>query len=138
MDIPFAEDVNFWKSSSTSPDAWIAKAAKQIRTLGGRVTGEGFGSDGSRAAYMLQFEIESDIFRMTWPVLPSKTNDVRAARIQAATALYHFVKMTCLAAVTMGPRTAFFAFLMLPDGRTAAQLGTPELAARWPKLLQGG
>lgn len=34
-------------------------------------------------------------------------------------------------------RVDFFQYLLLPDGRTAAQAAAPELTSLWPKLLTG-
>ncbi len=36
----FADEINYWKTSSTSPDNWIEKAKKQIIALGGVILGE--------------------------------------------------------------------------------------------------
>ena len=132
-----AEDVNYWKTSKTSPDTWMDRAKKQIATLGGTVLAEGFGSEPitGRAAFMLAFEIGGDGFKIVWPVLPSKAGDDRAARIQAATMLYRDVKAKCVSATVLGTRAAFFSFLMLPDGRTAAEVAVPELVQAFPSLL---
>lgn len=137
MKLPYADELNYWKTSTSSPDTWIKKARLQIEGLGGIVTGEAFGRDREgRAAYMLSFEIGADRFRIVWPVLPTKKpRDEYAARVQAATMLYHHVKALCLSAVVLGPRTAFFAYMVLPDGRLAAEVATPELADVLPPLL---
>jgi len=37
-----------------------------------------------------------------------------------------------------GAHAAFFQYLALPDGRTAAQLAAPELSAAYPRMLTGG
>jgi len=59
-----------------------------------------------------------------------------SARIQAATMLYHDVKARCVSAKVIGKRTAFFSYLMLPDGRSAATVATPELAIQLPEMFQ--
>lgn len=84
---------------------------------------------------MLEFEFGKDRFRAVWPVLPSKTKNERAARIQAATMLYHDVKAKCVAAKVHGVRAAFFQYAVLPDGRTAAQVAMPDLVNLYPKML---
>lgn len=87
---------------------------------------------------MLGFEIEDDRYKVIWPVLPSKSGNEQAARRQAATMLYHDIKAKCLTAKVMGARSAFFSYLMLPDGRVAAQLADPDLRAEaFPPLLTG-
>lgn len=133
---PNAEDVNFWQTGRSSPDVWIERSKKQIEELGGKVIAEGFGSDGEgRAAFMLGLKINGDSFKIVWPVLPSKTGKHQAARTQAATMLYHYVKSTCLYAVVVGARAAFFSHLMLPDGRMASQVASDDLAFTVPKML---
>jgi hypothetical protein len=76
---------------------------------------------------MIEFELQGERFRIAWPVLPSKKGDERAAKVQAATMLYHDVKGRSLSAQVLGARVAFFAFLLLPGNRTAAQAALPEL-----------
>ncbi len=135
----YAEDVNYWKTGQSSPDTWIDNAKKEITTAGGKVLQEAYGSDDTgRAAYMLQFSFGDETFRAVWPVLKSKTGNVKAARIQAATMLYHDIKAKAVSAKVHGAKAAFFQYLMLPDGRTAAQIATPEIAMMYPRLLTSG
>lgn len=132
----YAEDVNFWKTGKSAPDHWIDLTKKQVVALGGKVTAEGFGSDGEgRAAFMLGFSMAGDNFKIVWPVLPSVRADEKSARIQAATMLYHYVKSICLYALVVGTRTAFFSHLMLDDGRVASQVASDQLAASVPHML---
>jgi len=136
----YAEDVNYWQTerTPTSAEKWIDKTKAEIKAAGGRVLNEAFGSADGRAAYMLEFTFGGDRFRAVWPVLPSKTKNERSARIQAATMLYHDVKAKCVSAKVHGPRAAFFQYALLPDGRTLAQLATPELVNLYPKMLATG
>lgn len=134
----YAEDLNFWRTSRASPDTWLARARTQIQNLGGQIEGEAFGAGLDKAAYMLAFSVNGDKFNIVWPVMQPKKGEVSAARIQAATMLYHYVKSVCLYATVVGARTAFFPHLVLGDGRTAAQLATPELIRGIPKMLKGG
>ena len=98
---------------------------------------EGFGGEPTtgRSAYMMAFEIEGDKFKVIWPVLPSKRGNESAARRQATTMLYHDIKTKCLSAVVLGARAAFFSYLLLPDGRTAAEASLPELTEGIPDLF---
>jgi hypothetical protein len=138
MELPYAEDVNYWKSGTSSPDAWIERAKRQVESLGGKILMEAFGKDASeRSAYMLAFEIEGERFKVVWPVLPSKSRNEKAARIQAATMLYHDIKARCLTAVVMGTRSAFFSYLLLPDGRMATQADDDELTGLFSVRLLG-
>jgi hypothetical protein len=125
----YAEDINYWKTGRSAPDAWLKKAKAQIVKLGGTVLAEGFGNDvgSGQAAYMLGFEIEGQRFKVLWPVLPSRSGEERSARIQAATLLYHDVKARCISATVLGARVAFFNYLVLPNGRTAAEMTGPHL-----------
>lgn len=142
MKTPYAEEVNYWRTGQTSADTWMDNAAKEIRTAGGKLIGQAYGSEAAtgRAAYMIEFEFSGERFRIVWPVLPTKTKNAaseKAARIQAATMLYHDVKARCVSAKVLGSRAAFFSYLMLPDGRTAAQAAAPEVSALFPLLLAG-
>jgi len=135
-DIVYAEDVNYWRTGKSSPDTWMTRAAREIERAGGSITAEAFGRDGSgRAAYMMAFQFSEDRFKVIWPVLPTKGKDERAARIQAATMLYHDVKARCVSAKVLGTRTAFFSYMELEDGRVANMIATPELTRILPRLL---
>lgn len=135
----YAEDVNYWKTGTSAPDAWIDKTKAEIKAAGGKVLKEAFGSDDQgRSAYMLEWTFGADSFRAVWPVLPSKTKADRAARIQAATMLYHDVKAKCVSAKVHGVRAAFFQYAVLTDGRTAAQAAEPDLLRLYPKMLTTG
>lgn len=136
----YADDINYWKTSQVAPDAWIDKAKAEIKVAGGKVLSEAFGSDGSgRAAFMVEFTFGDERYKAVWPVLqPRSQKDIRAARVQAATMMYHDIKAKCVAAKVLGVRAAFLPFLTLPDGRTAGQASTPDLMERFPKLLIAG
>jgi hypothetical protein len=134
----FAEDVkSYWKTSNSSPDTWMKRAAKEIEKAGGKVVGEAFGAEAStgRSAYMLSFRIGADHFKVVWPVLPSRSGNTGAARRQAATMLYHDVKARAVSSRVLGGRAAFFSYLVLPDGRVANQAAVPELLSAIPRLL---
>jgi hypothetical protein len=137
MTLPYAEDVNYFKTSQSPADSWVDKTVALIRGMGGEVLAEAFGNSNGRAAYMIDFRIGQDRYRIVWPVLPvrAKGNE-RAARVQAATMMYHDVKAKCLTASVMGTRAAFFNYVLLPDGRNVTQLSTPELLKASPDFLQ--
>lgn len=135
----YAEDLNYWKTGQASPDAWISKAKAEVQGAGGAVQSEVFGADATgRAMFALEFDLAGDRYRACWPVLPCRAPSAaneRAARVQAATMLYHDIKARAVAARVLGARAAFLTFLLLADGRTAADASTPELADRMPRLL---
>lgn len=137
MELPFAEDIgHYWKTSTISPSQWIVQARKLIESLNGTVLAEGFGSTEGASAYMIAFKINEESFKVVWPVLPSKTGNIMAARRQAATLLYHDLKAKSMAASVLGPKVAFFSYLMLADGRTTSELATPELSRVFPLQLK--
>lgn len=139
MELPYAEDLgHYWKTGSSSPDTWLEMAKKLIREINGEITAEGFGSIGTQAAYMLAFRIGADKFKVVFPVLYSKAGNTIAAKRQAATMLYHDIKAKCMVANVLGIKAAFFNYLMLPDGRTASELATPELSGAFPPQLKEG
>jgi hypothetical protein len=132
-----AESVNYWKTSRTSSDTWIEKTKRQIEKLGGQVLMEGFSRESvtNRAAFVLAFVIGEDRFKVVWPVLPSKSGNEKAAKVQAATMLYHDVKAKCVSSAVLGARGAFFSFLMLPSGQTAMEMSTPDLVQAIPEMF---
>ena len=139
MELPFAEDLgHYWKTGSSSPDTWLEMAKKLIREVNGEITAEGFGSIGTQAAYTLAFRIDEDKFKVVFPVLYSRVGNTIAAKRQAATMLYHDIKAKCMVASVLGVKAAFFTYLTLPDGRTASELATPELAWAFPLQLKQG
>lgn len=135
----YAESVNYWKTGKSSPDTWLEKAKLEIKRVGGVILGSAIVSDEvlNKHAFMLAFRLSDDQFKMMWPVLKSKTDNVKAARIQAATALYHEVKASCVKVRFLGSRSAFFAYLMLGDGRVAHEMGGAELMEILPQMLIG-
>ncbi len=137
-ELPFAEDTNYWKTGQSSPDTWTDKAIAQIEHLGGEVLTYAFGHDHARGrqGFMLEFAIDGEVFKIVWPVLPTRGKDNRSARRQSATLLYHDVKARCISAAILGKRAAFFSYLVLPDGRTAAEVATPALADAAPEMFR--
>ena len=127
-ELPYGEDINYWQTSRSSSDSWIEKTSKQLQKLNGSILAEAFGKDASgNSAFMLAFEIGGDEFKVVWPILPSKTDNNHASKIQAATMLYHDIKARCISATVLGVRTAFFSYLLLPNGRTTTEFETEEL-----------
>lgn len=137
-ELPYADEIRYWKTGQSSPDTWIEKTIGVVKEMGAVNIAEAFGSSRGRAAFCLSFEICSEKFRVIWPVLPTRrTDDERAARVQAATLLYHDCKAKAIAASVLGPRTAFFNALQLPDGRTLSEVATPLLQECVPPALLG-
>lgn len=133
----YAEDINYWQTSRTSADEWILKTCKLIESFGGEIVTEAFGKQGNNSAFVIHFRILEHNYKIAWPVLESKTGNERAARIQAATLIYHDVKAKCLTAKVLGVRAAFFNYLMLSNGQPAYILQAEEIADSFQKLLNG-
>jgi hypothetical protein len=133
----YAEDVNYWKTGRSSADTWLEKAKDIIRSVDGEVLASGsFTEDAvGRAGFVLTFSLDGEYFTIKWPVLESKTGNLTAARIQAATALYHEVKSACVKLKFIGSRSAFFAYLQLPDGRMVSEARSDELSALLPSAV---
>ena len=123
----WAEDLPYWKTSQSTPDTWHDRTVFMIEKAGGLITASGYGSQGEQSAYMITFRLDGEQFRIIWPVMPSKTGNVKAAKVQAATMMHHDVKARLVSAQVLGARAAFFNWLMLPDGRTATSVGLAEL-----------
>ena len=125
--LPYAEDMNYWKSGKSSPDTFLSWTEDEIEKRNGVVTLIAKGKHNGRSAYCMDFSIGNDKFKAIWPVLPTKGKDTKAADRQAATMLYHDVKTRCLKVAIFGARYAFFDMLLLEDERTAGQLANNEI-----------
>jgi hypothetical protein len=132
----YADELPYWKTSTSDPGTWIDRAAIEIERAGGEVIGRACGKlPSGRVAFVLQFKLEEDVFRVVWPVLtPRHEKDLAAARRQAATALFYDVKARCISSRFMGARAAFCAFMLLPDGRSVGDLALNQLA-ELPEIL---
>lgn len=138
--LPYAEDVNYWQTGKSSPDTWIDNAQKEIKAIGGKINSWAFGSESAtgRSAYMMQFEISGEQFKLVFPVLQTRTGKNEAsARIQAATMLYHDVKAKCMIARIFGARSAFFSYLLLGDGTPVQTVSNSDLQELLPAMFSG-
>lgn len=134
-ELPMAHKMPYWGTGRSSPDVWIERTKDVIRKLGGANIQEAFGAADGRAAFMLRFEVGGETFKIVWPVLKVRhPKDEPAARVQAATLLYHDCKARAVSAAVLGTRTMFFHALELPGGKTVSEIATPELAHAMPKL----
>lgn len=122
----------YWKTGTSSPESWMAKAKAEVEQAGGVCDGEAFASASGTAAYILVVSFGVDAFRIAWPVI--ECDEEGAARRQAATMLYHDVKARCVAKRVVGARAAFLAHLVLPDGRRACEATVPQLLGLMPDV----
>lgn len=144
MTLVHAEDINYWKSSSSSADTWIEKAIREIKAIGGVVLAAASVQADNRNGFMIRFSLNKDDFVIEIAALPCRKpteDNQRAARVQAATILYHDVKHKCVMAKIKGARQAFAEHWLLPSGETVARAmeqGAGYLASNMPMLLGAG
>ena len=62
MDLPFADEVNYWKTGRSSPDVWIGKTVELLKKLGATGIAEAFGARDGKAAFILAFAIDIAIW----------------------------------------------------------------------------
>lgn len=144
--MPYAEDVNYWKTGQTAAETWLDKAKEAIRDVGGLVTGSAQMETADGAVFALLFTLAGQHYRINWPVLTlrpatrrtdaQRRTDERAAKIQAATFLYHDVKAKCMIVKIMGGAAAFAQYALLPDGTTVAEMGFTGRGVNIPLALQ--
>lgn len=131
----YAHEINYWRTGKSSPDVWIERTKSVLSCLGAQGIAEAFGSANGRGAFFLSFTIAGESFRVVWPVMPTRDpSEESAARIQAATLLYHDCKAKAISAAVLGTRTVFFSALQLPDGRTMGELSGSQLLESIPDL----
>lgn len=129
----YAEDIgHYWKTSQKSPDGWIEAAKELLSGIGANLLFDAYGNIQGEAAYIIAFELDGHKYKISWPVLESKTGNERAAKRQAATMLFHDIKNRCVSAKALGARGAFFGYLLLDTGKTAMEYSTPELSNLLP------
>lgn len=126
--IVYAQDVNYWRTGTTSPDKWIEKTKTEIKNVGGTIDGEAYMERDGKRAYTLLFTMDGDPYRVTWPVLPLKPNnrrtpaelraDDQAAKIQATTFMFNDIKAKCMIVKVFGPQSTFLQYRVMPDGST--------------------
>jgi hypothetical protein len=132
----YADDISYWKTSKNSADHWMAKTKKMIIEHGGIVISDLCGTINGRTAFMINFELENDHYRITFPCLPTRHGEELPAKIQAATLIYHEVKSRIMASLVLGNRSAFFQYLMLPSGRTASEEVDPQRTLEALRIIQ--
>lgn len=134
-ELPYAEDLNYWKTSKRQPVTWLQKAEDLIEDLGGEVKMRAKGKQDGREAYFFSFSFGPQDFEIVWPVLPTRGDAKKAARRQAATMIFRDCKARVVRFKIHGPRIAFFEYWVLPNGRTAGQAQAEELVEHTPKPL---
>ena len=137
-ELPYAENINYWRTTKSSSDKVMDNVEMLLSKLDGIVHVRAFGKEGNREAFLLEFTLDGQRYRIVWPVLPTKTftSSVRcAARVQAAVMIYHDVKAKLVSALVQGTRRAFFNYLLLPNGIVASDIASQDLLKEIPQLL---
>jgi hypothetical protein len=137
MNLPKAEDINYWKTGKSSAESWLDKTQAMIEKHDGRVVRRLQGVADGLSAILFVFELDGEQFKIVWPVLETRAGDVDtpAARRQAATFVYHDVKARLLSRQVWGARKAFMAYL-LPEGstRNLMEMGDEDVSHLLPDL----
>jgi hypothetical protein len=129
LDLPFGDDLPYWKTSKSPADSWVEKTIELLRKLGATEISEAFASSGGVSSFVIVFRAAGELFRVVWPVLRvRKPEDEKAARVQAATLMYHDCKAKAVAAKALGFRTAFIGQLVLPNNCTVQESAQPMIA----------
>ena len=135
------ENLPYWKTSNSSPDTWMDRTIKLILDFDGELINQAQGMDykSGMAAFQIIFKLQCDSLKIVFPVLePKKQSDMKSAKIQAATILYHDIKSRLVSSKILGARNVFFGNLLLENGVTAAELENPELSIKKIFSLDAG
>ena len=129
MSLPYAQDVNYWKTGRSDSMAVLQKAADQLAEVNGTIETQVFGMHNGQEAIIFGFKIDGTAYRINWPVLPSKRpdeDDHIDRHRQAAAFVFHDVKARCMTAKVLGARRAFVGYLVdRKTGQTVAELANP-------------
>ncbi len=134
--LPYAHDLNYWKTSKSPAGVWIDRATEQIEDHGGAVLMSAKSNHLGNTAYCIEFTFNSERFKAVWPVLESQySNEEKACERQAATMLFHDIKSRCMKIAIFGARYAFFDMVLLEDGRIAGQLSNDDIVNNSAQFL---
>lgn len=135
----YAEQANYFGTSQRAADTWLKIAEKELVTVGGRVLRKAAVEEESHAAFMIEFLLDGDTFRMVYPVMECRKKTPQnfdKAKVQAATFLYHSVKARALDIKILGARVAFGSWLLVDGKRSVADVVRNGSGAALPKMLQ--
>ncbi len=119
--LPSASKFSFWKTGTAQPDSILDKAKAILKKVGGSETGRMLLYSNGRGGIVYAFEIKGERFRVNWPYLSGSESDLPAIKIQAATFIYHEIKMRVNKIGIFPNRVIFFDWLILPSGQTVSE-----------------
>lgn len=135
--LPFAKDLPYWRTSSSSVETWLEKIRRLILAADGDVISEAFADQQGNRAFLFEFDLAGERFRVTWPVCQiSKDEELRAAKVQAVTMVYHDLKARIVTAKVIGAKRALLSYLLI-GGRTAGDIAEHFDPDSLPRLLTG-
>lgn len=121
MELPYAEDCSYWKTSKSGVEGWLDKTERLIEQIEGEVITRIAGKSGGKEAIMFVWELKGEQYKLMWPVLPTKKDERSAAMRQAATMIYHDTKARINRLKIFPPEVVFSDWLVLPNGQTIAE-----------------
>lgn len=135
-ELPFAEEVSYWKTSKSGVESWLDKTESLIDSIGGNTDTRIVGKSGGKEGILFGFFIDGDAYKLMWPVLPTKNEKDRGAALrQCATLIYHDTKARINRVKIFSPRVVFADWLVLESGKTIAEVGHDSVPASLVKLL---
>ena len=126
-ELPYGHKLPYWKTSQSSPDRWCEKTAAIISKLGGTDIGQMFATMNGRGTFVLSFRFGGRLYRVIWPIMRHRDGEERAARIQAATLMYHDCKSKAVSAAALGVDIAFAGQRVLANDKTVAECSADYL-----------
>lgn len=58
--LPYADEVNYFKTGKSSVDTWVENTKKEIKSIGGVITSELVGTVNGQSAIMISFTLEDN------------------------------------------------------------------------------
>ena len=119
MPLPYAESVNYYKTGRTAADKKLDQTSRLIEDVGGEIHMKMLGMMYGRSAVILGFTLDGVPHQIAWPILETKRGekDTTAARLQAATFVYHDVKAKVVSYQVLG--AAAFADIRMIESRNS-------------------
>lgn len=134
----YAEDSNYFGTSSRAAETWLEMAKKELMLVGGKDIRKAAVEENDTAVYVIEFTLDGDTYRMSYPAMPCKkatSQNLKKAKVQAATFLYHAIKARALDMKILGAKAAFGSFMLVDGLRTVSDVLTGTPSAALPILL---